>query len=571
MEKMPITVKNRKGYSMKKYIASVSAIMIFFVCLMFGVTAYAASDISVADVQVESTSVQYTGSEIKPNVTVTLNGSKENTVLTENIDYTVSYVNNVNVGKASVVVKGINGYSSEKTVDFQITPVSVTDVQIKNTKRATPGSAPQYSLTYNGIKMVNGTDYTISTSNYSKCGIHTATVTIVGKGNFEGTKIMYASVYPQKGSSLAVTDRTTSKVSLKWASQKKYGVSGYKLYTCDKNGKNIKYYKNCTENSGSFTKREAGEYIYFVFRAYYTDGNTTIYGDYSNVYLTCTTPAKVTINNIKKYSNNSKLKVYWNSVPATGYEIQYSTDVNFKKNVKTYKFVGGTQKSKSFDIPKSDKVYYARIRAYRRYNNGKQTLRGSWSVILSSSFSKLYASYTTNYVSNYNRTNNLKISSSAINGTVIYPGQTFSFNEVVGKRTPEKGYLPATMFTGSTGTAQSYGGGICQTASTVFNAALLANFGIVERHQHSQRVTYVPLGRDSAIYGTSEDLKFTNTTKYPMKVVMKVSNGKMTCSFYTCRNISHKKVNLKVTQNGDKFTLKRTVDGSVNYTTVSKY
>lgn len=557
---------------MKKIAITTCTVIAFALCLMFGITAYASSNISDMNVELSTTSVEYTGSEIKPSVKVTDESVNEQNVLVENVDYIVTYSNNINVGIASVTVKGINEYNSEKTVEFEITPVSVKNVNMVNTKKATPGSAPQYSLTYNGVKLVKGTDYKIYANNYSKCGVKTAQITIRGQGNYNGVKVFYASVYPKQVSSLSVTKRTTSSVSMKWANQSNYNVTGYKIYTCDKNGNNTKLYKTCSSNTGAFTKKSAGEYIYFVIRAYYKSEGTTIYGNYSKVYLTCTTPAKVTINNIKKYSDKSKLKVYWNTTASTGYEIQYSTDKNFKKNVKTVMFVGGSKTSKSFDIPKSDKVYYARIRSYRRYNNGKTTLRSAWSVVLSTSFSKLYATYTTSYVTNYNRTNNLKVSSSSINGTIVYPGQTFSFNEVVGKRTKSRGYLPATRFTGTSGTTQSYGGGICQTASTLFNTVLIANLGVTERHQHSQRVTYVPLGRDAAIFGENKDFKFTNTTNYPIKIKMTCANNKMTCSFYTCNNsVSHKKTNISVSQKGNTFTLKRTVDGSVNYTAKSTY
>jgi vancomycin resistance protein YoaR len=105
----------------------------------------------------------------------------------------------------------------------------------------------------------------------------------------------------------------------------------------------------------------------------------------------------------------------------------------------------------------------------------------------------------------------------------------------------------------------------------MFNTTLIANLQIVERHQHSQRVSYVPLGRDAAIYWGSYDYQFKNTTGYPLKIVMKCDNGQLTCSFYTCQDISPKAVDLKVTQNGNHFTLKRYVDGKVNYTTSSTY
>ena len=105
----------------------------------------------------------------------------------------------------------------------------------------------------------------------------------------------------------------------------------------------------------------------------------------------------------------------------------------------------------------------------------------------------------------------------------------------------------------------------------MFNCALYANVGIVERHQHSQRVAYVPLGRDAAIYGTVEDFKWKNTTNYPIRIVMTVKDGIITCSFYTSVKVKPPKVSLNVKQSGNSFTLNRTVGGRVNYSCYSKY
>ena len=188
----------------------------------------------------------------------------------------------------------------------------------------------------------------------------------------------------------------------------------------------------------------------------------------------------------------------------------------------------------------------------------------------SSSYSNLYASYSSKYVNNKNRTTNLRLASKAIDGTVIQPGQTFSFNKVVGKRTKSRGYKEAYVFSGS-GTVMGVGGGICQVASTMFNTALLANVSIVERHQHSQRVTYVPLGRDAAIMWGSQNFRWKNNTGMPIKIKMSVKDGTISCKFYTSKEAKPKKVSLKVSQRGKNFTLRRYVGGKVNYTAKSKY
>ena len=105
----------------------------------------------------------------------------------------------------------------------------------------------------------------------------------------------------------------------------------------------------------------------------------------------------------------------------------------------------------------------------------------------------------------------------------------------------------------------------------VFNTALISNVKIVERHQHSQRVSYVPLGRDAAISGNVQNFRWKNNTKYAIKIKMTVKGGKITCTFYTCQKAKPKKVKLKVTQKGKTFTLKRSVKGKSNYSCKSKY
>lgn len=136
------------------------------------------------------------------------------------------------------------------------------------------------------------------------------------------------------------------------------------------------------------------------------------------------------------------------------------------------------------------------------------------------------ASYSTQFYTgdknNDNRKVNIGIAVSKINGTLIAPGNNFSFNQVVGPRTPENGYKDAHAYVGGK-VVDSTGGGICQVSTTLYNAALFANFETVERHNHMFTVGYVPKGRDAAVaYGTS-DFRFKNNTNWPIKVICWVS------------------------------------------------
>ena len=130
----------------------------------------------------------------------------------------------------------------------------------------------------------------------------------------------------------------------------------------------------------------------------------------------------------------------------------------------------------------------------------------------------LLARFSTPYDSNIGgRTENLRLAAKFIDGTVVKPHKTFSTNLAIGERRASQGWKEAKMFLGGqvvTGMAS----GICQSSTTIYNAALLAGLPIVERHPHSFRVSYAPASRDAAIYWGSKDMKFRNDTRGPIRV-----------------------------------------------------
>ena len=109
------------------------------------------------------------------------------------------------------------------------------------------------------------------------------------------------------------------------------------------------------------------------------------------------------------------------------------------------------------------------------------------------------------------RLNNIRTAMSYINGTCVKPGEIFSFNDTVGRRTTERGVRMATAYSGGDVTEQ-VGGGICQVSTTLFNAAVKADMEIVERHSHSLTVHYVDKGKDATVDWGNQDLKFKNTS-----------------------------------------------------------
>jgi vancomycin resistance protein YoaR len=120
-----------------------------------------------------------------------------------------------------------------------------------------------------------------------------------------------------------------------------------------------------------------------------------------------------------------------------------------------------------------------------------------------------------------------------LDGIIIPPGRTFSFNEHVGSRDGGKGYVRAPMINDLGYLQDIPGGGICQLATTIFNAALYAGLEIVERHPHSRAVSYVPPGRDATIATWRKDLKLRNPHKAPLVLRIRMEDQRVTASFWS--------------------------------------
>lgn len=147
-------------------------------------------------------------------------------------------------------------------------------------------------------------------------------------------------------------------------------------------------------------------------------------------------------------------------------------------------------------------------------------------------FPDLLSSYSTSFASSSsNRATNVSLATNKINGKVLMPGEVFSFNGTVGKRTPQAGFKVAGVYMNGQ-VATDYGGGICQVSSTLYNAVLRANLEIVDRSNHMFEVGYVPIGTDATVSWGAPDFKFKNSRSYPIKIVTSSSNRKCVVKFY---------------------------------------
>ena len=147
-------------------------------------------------------------------------------------------------------------------------------------------------------------------------------------------------------------------------------------------------------------------------------------------------------------------------------------------------------------------------------------------------FPNLLGTCTTNYdASNINRNNNLVLAAEKLNGTIVNPGETFSYNQTIGQRTIAAGFKEAKAYANGK-VVLDVGGGICQLSSTLYNSVLLSNLEVVERRSHYFKTSYLPAGRDATVSWGSVDFKFKNNRKYPIKIVATAQDGVVKVDIY---------------------------------------
>lgn len=173
----------------------------------------------------------------------------------------------------------------------------------------------------------------------------------------------------------------------------------------------------------------------------------------------------------------------------------------------------------------------------------------------------LIGTFSTSYSSSgWGRAKNVENGIAKINGAVLYPGEEFSFYEFVNPFTKENGYeLAGSYLNGET--VESFGGGICQVSTTLYNAVLNAELEITQRFNHSMTVAYVDLAADAAIAGTYKDLRFKNNYDFPIYIEGVSKNKTITFNVYGVeereegRQISYVSETVSVNDPATEFTL----------------
>lgn len=144
----------------------------------------------------------------------------------------------------------------------------------------------------------------------------------------------------------------------------------------------------------------------------------------------------------------------------------------------------------------------------------------------------LLSTYSSTSTSTVNGNHNMELALKKISGTILKPGEVFSYNEKLGdSTTAQSGFLPAHIIVNGVLT-DGYGGGICQPSSTLYIAALYAGMEITERYCHSMPSSYVPIGLDATVSYGSLDFKFKNVLDYPVYIYGNMSGSKVTTSIY---------------------------------------
>lgn len=326
--------------------------------------------------------IEYTGSEIEPDIAVSYNS----TVLTKDVDYKITYSDNIEIGCAKATITGLGNYSNfeEKNVYFNITTSTVNNINL--TKRSTNSLTLQWDKVskatgyqiqiyknscWNTVATTTDTSYTIKDL---KCATrYSVRIRAYKKVN----SIKYYSSYstqvkfttkPKQVQNISSTSNTKS-LNLTW--NKEGNPSGYYVYKYNAKTDEKSLYKKVTTNSVKVTGLTPNTKYSFIIVAYKVAENGTVYiSKDSCVFTTYTKPIAPTLNKISSTSVK-KIKVYWNkSTNISGYQIKWSTDKNFSQNCKTVTAKSNVTNS-TITTSKSNKKYYVKIRTYRVVNGNK--------------------------------------------------------------------------------------------------------------------------------------------------------------------------------------------------------
>lgn len=335
----------------------------------------------------------YTGSAIEPTPVVTSDKKR----LVKDTDYTITYKNNIEIGKASLTVKGKGNYAGySKTVNFNIVPVKSAGMEM--TSRGTDSISLKWDKTpqATGYRIqvyrssgwqiagyTTGTAFVVknlsSASNYS---FRVRAYKAVDKVNYYGaySSAIKHATKPAKVTELKSASSTTS-INLSWKRQA--GATRYQVYKYSATKNKYVFYKELTSaNSTSLkvTSLKPNTPYGFKVRAIKdaAEGETLI-GEFSSILKTATKPKEPKIKTASSPSSK-KIKVTYSKVSCNGYQVRWSTTKDFSSNYKSVYVTSPSSLTKTVTAAQSKKAYYVKVRAYRNVNGTK--IYSSWSDTL---------------------------------------------------------------------------------------------------------------------------------------------------------------------------------------------
>jgi vancomycin resistance protein YoaR len=159
---------------------------------------------------------------------------------------------------------------------------------------------------------------------------------------------------------------------------------------------------------------------------------------------------------------------------------------------------------------------------------------------------EVVAEFTTHHACCENRVTNIQTMADAVRGYYLIPGETLSFNEYIGPRTRDKGYVAAGAIRGGH-TTDEVGGGVSQFVTTMFNAAFFAGLDLDEYQSHSVYFSRYPFGREATLSIPGPDLVLTNSTEYPVLIWPTYDSSSITVTLYSTKHIDVVELDQRVT------------------------
>ncbi len=319
-----------------------------------------AMDVSRATVSlVGQNAIAFSGNEIKPEVKVKYN----NIELLKDVEYTVSYENNISMGTGKVIITGIGNYAGTRTVTFKIVARDINSAQvtkINDVSYTGEKVTPAVTMTDLGKTLVKDTDYTVAYTNNANAG--TATVTIKGKGNYNGTKTITFNIVPQNISKVKVA-KIANQIYTGKAIAPVLKITNGTAGMAVSRDYTVTYSANKKPGKAKAVITGIGNYT----------GKKTVY-----FYIA---PVKPQLSTVTSTSAKA-MKLKWKKdKTATGYEIYYATKQNFAKSSRKVVTISKAKTTtKTIKKLKSNKIYYVKMRSYKKV--GSKKIYSDWSNIV---------------------------------------------------------------------------------------------------------------------------------------------------------------------------------------------